>query len=102
MQSLTANSPIIRSYLKLFAISIDTSAEIFPAKTICSAIFGLKKMKDFPEVKQLILALANKIKSSDVYYHPVNICIALNGLQGNCCIYVLSKLYVCFDVYLYT
>jgi hypothetical protein len=40
-------------------------------------------MKAVPEVKLLIAALARKIESSEVFYHPVNICIALNGLQGN-------------------
>ena len=39
-------------------------------------------MKAVPEVKLLISALARKIMSSEVFYHPVNICIALNGLQG--------------------
>ena len=39
-------------------------------------------MKAVPEVKLLIAALARKIQSSEVFYHPVNICIALNGLQG--------------------
>lgn len=82
MQSLNANSPITRNFLKFFADSVRTSKEIFPSKTICSAVFGLKKMKSFPEVRYLIAALAKKIQSSDVFYHPVNICIALNGLQG--------------------
>ena len=39
-------------------------------------------MKAVGEVRYLISALARKIISSEVYYHPVNICIALNGLQG--------------------
>lgn len=51
-------------------------------QTVCSAIFGLKRMKAFAEVKLLIAALAKKISRSEVFYHPVNICIALNGLQG--------------------
>lgn len=82
MQSLNANSPITRNFLKYFADSVSTSKENFPSKTICSAVFGLKKMKSFPEVRYLIAALAKKIQSSEVFYHPVNICIALNGLQG--------------------
>lgn len=82
MQSLNANSPITRNFLKFFADSVSSSKENFPSKTICSAVFGLKKMKSFPEVRFLISALAKKIQSSDVFYHPVNICIALNGLQG--------------------
>jgi hypothetical protein len=82
MQSLNANSPITRNFLKFFADSVSTSRENFPSKTICSAVFGLKKMKSFPEVRYLIAALAKKIQSSEVFYHPVNICIALNGLQG--------------------
>jgi hypothetical protein len=82
MQSLNANSPITRNFLKYFADSVSTSRENFPSKTICSAVFGLKKMKSFPEVRYLIAALAKKIQSSEVFYHPVNICIALNGLQG--------------------
>ena len=82
MQSLNANSPITRNFLKFFADSVSSSRENFPSKTICSAVFGLKKMKSFPEVRYLIAALAKKIQSSEVFYHPVNICIALNGLQG--------------------
>jgi hypothetical protein len=39
-------------------------------------------MKAVPEARQLVAAMARKISSSEVYYHPVNICIALNGLQG--------------------
>ena len=82
MQSLTSNSPITRNFVKFFADAVDYSTETFPSKTVCSAIFGLKKMKAYPEVRALISALARKIETSDVYYHPVNICIALNGLQG--------------------
>ena len=51
-------------------------------QTICSAIFGLKKMRSSPEVLGLISALTRKIDQSEVFFHPVNICIALNGLQG--------------------
>ena len=43
---------------------------------------GLKKMKAVSEVRQLVAAIARKINKSDIFYHPVNICIALNGLQG--------------------
>ena len=82
MQTLNANSPITKKFLKLFADSIDLSKGTFPSKTLCSAVFGLKKMKAIPEVKVLIAALARKIASGEVFYHPVNICIALNGLQG--------------------
>jgi hypothetical protein len=100
MQSLNANSPITRNFLTFFADSINTSKEIFPSKTVCSAIFGLKKMKSFPEVRYLIQALARKIASSDVFYHPVNICIALNGLQGmDLCIYIYMYVYICILVY---
>lgn len=90
MQSLNANSPITRNFLKFFADSVSTSRENFPSKTICSAVFGLKKMKSFPEVRYLIAALAKKIQSSEVFYHPVNICIALNGLQGKKNFFALS------------
>ena len=82
MQTLNANSPITKKFLKLFADSIDLSKGSFPSKTLCSAVFGLKKMKAIPEVKELIAALSRKIASGEVFYHPVNICIALNGLQG--------------------
>lgn len=41
-------------------------------------------MKAVAEVKYLIAALARKIAGSEIYYHPVNVCIALNGLQGVC------------------
>ena len=39
-------------------------------------------MRSSPEVLGLISALTRKIEQSEVFFHPVNICIALNGLQG--------------------
>ncbi len=61
------------------ADAVTASRDPFPSKTICSAIFGLKKMKSHPEVLALLAALSRKIEESEVFYHPVNICIALNG-----------------------
>jgi hypothetical protein len=52
-------------------------------------------MKAVAEVKYLIAALARKIAGSEIYYHPVNVCIALNGLQG---VYVLICQILCGGV----
>ena len=50
-------------------------------------------MKAVTEVKYLIASLARKIAGSEIYYHPVNVCIALNGLQGmHICTYISNTL----------
>lgn len=86
--------PSIYSLQSLNAYSFDTKRIIvyltkcmaqtsipFPTKAICSAIYGLKKMKPLPEVRGLVEQIATKIRDSETYFHSVNICIALNGLQ---------------------
>eukprot|EP01038_Epipyxis_sp_PR26KG_P005889 gene5889-8124_t len=71
----------IISYLAL-SLSRVTDSEDIPNKFLTSAVFGLKKLKPIPEVRNLVLELAYRIEQSSSYFHPVNVCIALNGFQS--------------------
>ena len=39
-------------------------------------------MKPIAEVRGVLRELARKVSESEMYYHSVNVCIALNGLQS--------------------
>jgi hypothetical protein len=82
LQTVNANLPEVRQFIQFFADAMNNSSGEFSSKTLCSAIFGLKKMKAHPEVRALVAAITRKVKESEAFYHPVNICIALNGLQN--------------------
>lgn len=85
LQSHSSNSPEIRSLVEYIAKSMAMLSKdkkvLFSAKSVCSAIYGLKKMKSVPEVRHLLSEIEKCIDLSDAYYHSVNVCIALNGLQ---------------------
>jgi hypothetical protein len=70
-------------FLDAFALSLDRSTSQLPSKTICNAIYGMRRLSaSSPEVRRIISALARRIMSSASYFHSVNVCIALNGLQN--------------------
>lgn len=81
MQNFNANMPEIRRLLLFFAKSLSMTNVLLSSKSVCSALFGLKRMKAVPEVRAVLQQLARKIESSDTFYHSVNVCIGLNGLQ---------------------
>ena len=82
MQSFNANMPEVRQLLSLFSKSLAMTNVPMTSKSICSALFGLKRMKAVPEVRALLLQIAKKIDTADSFYHSVNVCIGLNGLQS--------------------
>ena len=82
LQYQSSHTPEIRSLLsyieRSFKVS-NTNAHTIPAKTLCSAIYGLKKMKPEVEIRQLLIQVAVCMDKCDTYYHSINVCIALNG-----------------------
>ena len=82
MQMLNKNTPLIKTFMLYFATSLAAVTTPMPAKTVCSAIYGLRKQSASPEVRLLLWELANHIESSNTYFHSVNVCIALNGFQN--------------------
>ena len=71
------------SLYKLQLLILIPTITVTPPDTVqCSIWPEEDEGRDRGEVP--IAALARKIAGSEIYYHPVNVCIALNGLQGVC------------------
>jgi hypothetical protein len=82
LQSVDVLTPLVREIILYFATSIASTNASFPAKAICSAIYALKKFKPVNEVRELLTQISLKIEQSNVFFHSINVCIALNGLQS--------------------
>ncbi|KAJ1430810.1 hypothetical protein B484DRAFT_479103 [Ochromonadaceae sp. CCMP2298] len=83
LQSLSGQGTHMRSIVRYFARSMGATREPIAAKPMCSAIYGLRRQKPTPEVRALMWEIANRVEATDTYYHSVNVCIALNGLQSS-------------------
>ena len=83
LQSLSISSHCldINRFLSYFSKSLDSSKAPLPPKIVCSAIYGLRKLKPTTETRYLVSALTRKVNECEMYYHSINVCIALNGLQ---------------------
>ena len=77
----TASGPM-RSFVKYCANCLAATQANFPSKSLCSAIFGIRRMKIVPEVRLLLSEITKKVQTSSSLYHPINVCIAINGLQN--------------------
>lgn len=82
LSQFNANGAAMRGFVKFAAKSLSATESNFPSKSLCSAIFGLRKMQAVSEIRLLLKEITKKIKSSTSLYHPINVCIALNGLQS--------------------
>ena len=82
IQVLNNNFPEVKNLIQYLSKSLSQLTDTFQAKPICSAVYGLRKLRPTYEVRGLLSALADKMEESEFYYHSVNICIALNGLQN--------------------
>ena len=50
--------------------------------TLSHATVGLRRMRVSPQIRSLLNELWKKVLDCEAYYHPVNVCIALNGFQS--------------------
>lgn len=83
LQSVNCQSLYGREIIKYLTYCLSKCASIpIPAKPMCSAIYGMRKQKPITEIRLLLWEIANRIEETETYYHSVNICIAMNGLQG--------------------
>ena len=84
LQSISISSycPDLNLFVAYFSKSLNSAKAPLPPKIVCSAIYGLRGLKPTQEIRDLISSLALKVNECEMYYHSINICIAINGLQG--------------------
>ena len=82
LQTLNCQNIFTRQIFRYLSRCMAAIEEPIAAKPLCSAIYAMRKHKPTNEVRYLLWELANHIDRSPTCYHSVNVCIALNGLQG--------------------
>lgn len=82
LQTLNCQNMYTRQIFRYLGRCMAAIEEPIAAKPLCSAIYAMRKHKPTHEVRYLLWELANHIERSPTCYHSVNVCIALNGLQG--------------------
>jgi len=84
LQSIKVSSycASLNRFLDFFSLSLSSVKTPLTPKTVCSAIYGLRRLKPTRELRKVLTSLTMKVNDCEMYYHSVNVCIALNGLQG--------------------
>ncbi len=82
LQSFEPNIPEIKHLLAYLSKFLVTSAEPISPKSLCSVVYSLKKLRYSKEIVEVVNAITTKIRTSETYFHPINICIAMTGLQS--------------------
>jgi len=100
LQTLNCQNMYTRQIFRYLSRCMAAIVEPISAKPLCSAIYAMRKHKPTSEVRYLLWELANHIERSPTCYHSVNVCIALNGLQGTllndgdaivCSLFIIDK-----------
>ena len=82
LQSYDASIPEMKHLLVYLSKFLVSNIDPISPKSLCSVVYALKKLKYSKEIVEVITAMTSKIRSSETFFHPINICIAMTGLQS--------------------
>lgn len=83
LHNIRIQSTDLSRFIGKFAAGLERYGTPIPAKSICSALHGLRRTSASPiAVRRVLAALTRRVTSMEAYFHSVNVCIAINGLQN--------------------